>query len=393
MKKIKVLRIITRLNIGGPTIHASLLTKELNNDEFESRLMHGILSRDEGDMGYVADLHTEKRFFVPSLKREINFFSELHAFFLIFRFMKKYKPDIVHTHTAKAGALGRIAAILARVPAKVHTFHGNVFYGYFAKARTNFFILIERFLAGFTDSIVAISQGQASDISEKYRIANPKKCRIVRLGFDLGSFLNSESKKSAFRKKFKFADDDILIGIAGRFVPIKNHKMFIDAARHMVRIAPEGLSRKVKFVVIGDGELKSEILAYSRFVRIAEKVFLTGWVRGMAAAYAGLDIVALTSINEGTPVSLIEAMASKRPVVSTDVGGVRDAVGEAGILVKSGDYMAMGERMLELASSPQKRENLGSCGRKWAGENYSKNRLVSELSDLYRALLTKKKGR
>ena len=393
MKKIKILRIITRLNIGGPAIHASLLTKELNNDGFESMLMHGALSKDEGDMGYASDLSFGKPVYVPSLKREINFLSEFGALLRIFMFIKKYRPDVVHTHTAKAGALGRIAAILARVPAKVHTFHGNVFHGYFAEARTNFFIRIERFLAKFTDAIIAISQRQESDISKKYRISPPEKCRIIRLGFDLGSFLNSESKRNAFRKELKCADDDILIGIAGRFVPIKNHKMFIDAARHMMKIAPEGIKRRAKFVIIGDGALKSELLAYSRFVRIAEKVFLTGWVRDMAAAYAGLDIVALTSINEGTPVSLIEAMASKRPVISTDVGGVKDAVGEAGILVKSGDYMAMGERMLELASSPQKRESLGNCGREWASANYSKNRLVSELSELYRKLLLKKKGR
>jgi len=392
MKKIKILRIITRLNIGGPAIHAVLLTKEFNNDEFESTLLSGAVSECEGDMGYIAGIYNVKPLYITDLKREINPIKDFVAFFRIFKYIREFKPDIVHTHTAKAGTLGRVAAILAGVPVKVHTFHGHVFHGYFDKALTNFFIFIERFLARFTDVIIAISPSQRDEIVEKYKITATDKCHIVRLGFDLDKFLNLSEKRDTLRKKFNFKKDDILIGIVGRLVPIKNHKMFIDAAAYVNEHAGEDLKNKTKFVVVGDGEMKEELLAYSKNKGLEDKIVFSEWIKDIEEAYADLDIVALTSINEGTPVSLIEAMTSGKPVVSTDVGGVKDAVGEIGIAVKSGDYKTMGDRMLDLVSSCEKRNELGCRGQELVKGKYSKERLIAELGDLYKELTKTKRG-
>jgi glycosyltransferase involved in cell wall biosynthesis len=390
MKKIKILRIITRLNIGGPAIHAALLTKELNDDEFESVLMYGSISRGEGDMGYAAEARNIKSLQIPELKRNISFFSDIRAFYRILKYIREYKPQIVHTHTAKAGTLGRIAAILANVPVRVHTFHGNVFHGYFGRLTTRLFILAEKILAQFSDAIIVISDKQKEELVNKYKITTSEKCHVIRLGFELGPFLASEGKKNIFRKKSNFKEDDILVGIVGRLTAIKNHKMFIDSARHAClhagRHARRALAEKLKFIIIGDGELKSELLAYTRFRGLEKKMFFTGWVKDMDEVYADLNIIALTSISEGTPVSIIEAMAASRPVISTDVGGVKDALGQAGVLVKSGDFEAMGDKISELASSLEKRERFGFLARDTVRGIYSKERLVSELKQLYKKL-------
>jgi len=386
MAKIKILRIITRLNIGGPAVHAVLLTKELENDSFESRLICGTVSKAEGDMHYLAEMNNVEPIYISSLRREMNIFRDTIAFFKILSYMWRYKPDIVHTHTAKAGTLGRIAAILLNIPVKIHTFHGHIFHGYFGKTRTDFFLKIERALARFTDVIIAISEGQKEEIVNAYKVTSPEKCLVIRLGFELDKFLNAESKKSIFRKTFKFLDSDILVGIVGRLTPIKNHRMFMDTADYIRKNASGDLSDKIKFVIIGDGELKQELLAYMLFKKLREKLVFVGWIRDMSEAYRDLDVMTLTSINEGTPVSLIEAMACAKPVISVNVGGVKAAVGDAGILVRKGDYEAMGKKVLELLESAEKRRELGKRGREFVKDRYSKERLVRELSELYRDL-------
>lgn len=392
MKKLKILRIIARLNIGGPAIHAVLLTKEFNDNEFESVLMHGAISNKEGDMGYIAKRYGVNPVYVAALKREINPFLDIAALWGIFSYMRHYKPDIVHTHTAKAGTLGRIAAILAGVPVKVHTFHGNIFYGYFGSASTRFFIFMERFLAKFTNVIIAISTLQKNEIVQRYRIIPAKKCRVVRLGFDLERFLISEQKKGIFRNKLEVDKDDILIGIIGRLVSIKNHKMFIDAAGHVMKNVKGSPAEKIRFVIVGDGELKEELLIYADSKGFAKKIFFTGWNKDMDEVYADLDIVTLTSINEGTPVSLIEAMASSKPVIATDAGGTKDALGNVGLLVPSGDYRAMGDKMLELVYSEEKRRELGERGRNFVKNIYSKKRLVRKIRELYKELFREQIG-
>lgn len=392
MRSLKILRIITRLNIGGPAVHAALLTEEFNGNGFETVLIYGAVSKDEGRMNYL--VKESDSFYLPALRRTINPFRDFVAFCRIFGYVLKYRPDIVHTHTAKAGTLGRIAAILAGVPVKVHTFHGNIFYGYFNRFATAFFVLAEKILANFTNAVIAISKTQKREVTEKYRITRKEKCRIVRLGFDLRPFLKESAGKGFLRRKFNLNKDDILIGIIGRLTAVKNHRMFIDAARYLLEKARPDDAGRIRFVIIGGGELRGELLRHAEGLVCAKKIFFTGWIKEMPDVYDDLDIITLTSVNEGTPVSLIEAMASMRPVIATDVGGVKDAVGRVGILVKKGDYKSMADEMLGLVRSADKRLELGKRGREFAKSTYSKERLISDLKMLYNNLsLKKSKGK
>ena len=390
MGKIKVLRIIARLNIGGPAIHVVLLTAGLNKERFDSSLVFGSVEPGEGDMSYLATEGGMRTFSVPELGRSINPIADLIAFAKVYSIIRREKPHIVHTHTAKAGTIGRIAAVLAGVPVKVHTFHGHVFYGYFNKPATAYFLWIERMLARFTDRIVAISPRQKDDLLNKYRIGTEEKYRVVNLGLDLERFKDIERKSGLFRSRLNFRKDDILVGMISRLVPIKDHRMFIRATKRLKKHLDSGLFNKVKFVIVGDGPEKEALRAYAESCGVGTSVVFTGWVRDIDEIYADMDIVALTSRNEGTPVSLIEAFASGKPVVATDVGGVRDVVGEIGIVVDKNEDVAFAQYLSELIKSPERRWAIGQKGRESVMERFSKDRLIVDTEKLYEDLLTEK---
>jgi len=386
------MRIIARLNVGGPAIHTILLTKELQDDGFRSELVCGYVSQYEGNMGYLADEYSVRPVYIGALKREIDPISDIRALFSIVREIRRFKPHIVHTHTAKAGGLGRIAALLTGVPIKVHTFHGHIFKGYFSGFKTGVFISVERLLAKFTDRIIAISQTQKDEIVNTYRITDERKCGVVKLGFDLERLHKIDSDGTLSRKVYGMRDDDIIVGIIGRLVPVKNHRMVIECAAYLKKL-DDKIAGRIRFLVVGDGQLRNNIEAYSQEKDVREKIIFTGWVKNTSIVYPMLDIVILTSVNEGTPVSLIEAMAYGRPVISTDVGGVRDAIGGIGILVRSGDYKALAGEILKLAGSVNAMRRLGEDGRRYVARHYSKNRLVNELRDQYKVLLREKQSK
>ena len=388
--KVKILRIIARLNIGGPAKHVVLLTANLSKDRYDSTLISGPVGDGEGDMSYLAKDSGIKHIFISQLSRNINPFADLMAFAKIFRIIAREKPDIVHTHTAKAGTIGRAAAILAGVPVRVHTFHGHVFYGYFNKLLTAYFLTIERVLARFTDRIIAISEGQKEELLNKYKIGTEARYGVVSLGLDLERFLNVEEKRGRLRRKFQFDKDDILIGIIGRLVPVKNHRMFIRVAKRLKEYIGPELFDKVRFVIIGDGPEKGSLAAYADSIGVAAKVFFCGWVRDIEEAYADLDIVALTSINEGTPLSLIEALASARPVIATDAGGVRDVVGNAGILTDRDDEVAFAKGLAGLIDQPSRRAEIGIRGRSGVMDRFSAKKLLAQTEKIYEELLLKK---
>ncbi|MFA5317735.1 MAG: glycosyltransferase family 4 protein [Dehalococcoidales bacterium] len=387
-KKIRVLRIIARLNVGGPAIHTILLTSALNDTEYESVLVCGNVDRFEKEMSYLADKKKVKPVIIPELCRSINPVKDLRAFFDILRAIREFKPDIVHTHTAKAGALGRAAAILAGVPVRIHTFHGHIFDGYFSRLQESVFLVIERMLAYFTKYIIVVSEAQKEEIVNKYKIAGEGKVRVVPLGLELDRFSSIAARGGKIRGELGIGDGCILIGIIGRLVPVKNHRMFLDACKKLFDMAG-GLD--IKCVIIGGGEEKEGLERYANELGICGRVVFAGWKKEMADVYADLDIVTLTSLNEGTPVALIEALASGRPVVSTDVGGVRDVVddGVNGYLVPSGDSSAFAERLFELCGDPGKRVAFGASGRVKVVGAYSKERLVRDIRSLYEEALLK----
>jgi len=399
-RKIRVLRMIARLNIGGPAIHVYLLTKGLDKEKFESTLVTGIISPLEGDMSYLLESENLKTIVIPELQREISFKMDLKTIAKIFRVLMSEHPDIVHTHTAKAGTSARLAALAYNFFGRnslraVHTFHGHIFEGYFSRGKSMFFILIERLLARITDAVIAISKTQKEDLAEKFRIAPAEKIKTVELGFELEPFLNSENERGKFRRSLGVSEDTILIGIIGRLVPIKNHVMFLRAAKLLLERHPD---RKLLFVVVGDGELRVELERFCENQGLTDHVRFCGWIREVYQVYADLDILALTSINEGTPVSIIEAMASSVPVIATDVGGVRDLLGspndsahsdgvmlcERGILCRNKDPLgfAKGLDYLFESRSTDGNERVAKA-RAFVQERFNKERLLKDMENLY----------
>lgn len=402
--KIKALSIISRMNIGGSAIHVYLLNKGLNPDKFETLLVTGQISPQEGDMSYLFSPSDKKPIVIPELQREISLRKDLKVIVSLLKILKKEKPDIVHSHTAKAGSIARITVVLYNLFNKekvrmVHTFHGHVFEGYFSRLQSILFVWVERFLAKSTDVIISISESQKRELSNKFHIAHDNKIKTIQLGLDLSPFLRNEGLKGRFRRIIGVDDNTILIGIIGRFVPIKNHIMFFDSIKMFIKHNQEV---NVKFIVAGDGELRNELEVYCKKIGISNYVRFCGWIRDVPSVYADLDILALTSINEGTPVSIIEAMASYVPVISTDAGGVQDLLGsqdsigsindfkvcERGILCRTNDTFGFAKGLMYLIQvDPNEKKKRLDNARNYVINRYSKERLLIDIEGLYKELV------
>jgi len=405
--RIRILRFIARLNIGGPSIHVHLLTTGLDSKIFHSTLITGKISPSEGNMGYLFASSKEKPIIIKELQREISLLMDIKAFLRIFGVLRSESPDIVHTHTAKAGTSARLATIIYNLFSNgntktVHTFHGHVFSGYFSRTKSLMFIWIERLLARKTDVIVAISQTQKTDLTQKFHIAPPGKIRIIPLGFDLAPFLTSSLKKGVFRKSIGAGDIKLLVGIVGRLVPIKNHILFLKMAEIFLK---ENVDPNAKFLLIGDGELRKTLEEYVENRGLRNHVEFCGWRRDLPEVYADLDILALTSKNEGTPVSIIEAMAAGTSVISTDAGGVRDLLGpplkdvsatdgftvcKRGVLCRNNDAagFARGLKYL-LPMDMDQRAQMADEARKFVVRTFSNERLLQDMEDLYLEMIAK----
>ncbi|MBS1773718.1 MAG: glycosyltransferase [Bacteroidetes bacterium] len=394
----RVLRILNRLIIGGPAINATYLTKYMA-PEFETMLVIGGKDSHEQDADHLSMDLGITPVEVPEMQRNISPINDGIAYRKIKRLIEKFRPDVVHTHAAKSGVIGRLAADACKVPVVVHTFHGHVFHSYFSKWKTNTFIQIERYLANHSSGIIAISESQKQELSQVYKICHEDKIKIIPLGLDLDKFQQHQDiKRAEFRHKYHIYDGDIAIGIIGRVVPVKNHSMFVAAAKKVL----EQTSERVKFVVIGDGDMREQMEAEFREAGIDYAYYpqdnreataiCTSWQTDMDVVLAGLDIVALTSHNEGTPVSLIEAQAACRPVVSTNVGGVADVVmdNECGFITEKGNADIFAEALLQLINKPEMRSYFGQRGRTHVQNKYSYQRLVGDMSEYYYSLLDKK---
>lgn len=398
-EKIKILRIINRFNLGGPTFNAAYLTKYIG-DEFETLLIGGEKDETEESSTFILDsLHLTPTI-IPEMKREIGFKEDKIAYKKLKDIIKEFQPDIVHTHASKAGTLGRMAAYKCKVPVIVHTFHGHVFHSYFGKTKTVFYKNIERYLAKKSTKIIAISDIQKSELTQQHKICDKNKVAVVPLGFDLRRFQeNYESKRNDFRKHYLLEDDEIAIGIIGRLVPIKNHTLFLKAIDQLLKKT----TKKVRIFIIGDGEEKENLIQYCKefnidfteFNKQKKKVTITftSWVKNVDWANAGLDIIALSSLNEGTPVSLIEAQAANNPIVTTNVGGVENVVlkDKTGIVVPSGNNQAFSEALLKLVENDALRKQMSEKGWEFVKEKFHYERLVNDMRELYFSLLENNK--
>jgi glycosyltransferase involved in cell wall biosynthesis len=382
MAKIKIVRIIARLNIGGPAINASILSSSLDRELFQTKVIYGSLADGEGGLEHLMRAEGVDMELVPELGREISPVDDFKAFWKIFRILLREKPDIVHTHTAKAGTLGRMAAILAGSRVKIHTFHGNVFKHYFGRLKTAIFIFIERFLGLFTTKVVTVSARQKEELVKEFRIIPGPKCVVIPLGIDFSRLNTAQVRDGGLKKELGLQGAELLVGIMGRLVPIKNHRMFFEAASRIRQARPD---IKAKYAVIGGGELEAELKNAVASLGLEKEVYFLGWREDLGNIYRGLDVVALTSLNEGTPLALIEAMAMGKAIIATDVGGVSDIVenGKTGILVAKGDVDAFSESLIRILSDKPLREKLGQAALA-ASKKFDKENLVKVMEKLYK---------
>ncbi|HEV7860712.1 MAG TPA: glycosyltransferase [Pyrinomonadaceae bacterium] len=424
----KIVRIIARLNVGGPARHVVWLTAGLPPEDYETVLVAGVVPQGEDDMGYFARAAGVRPLIIPHMSREISPKDALTVWKL-YRLFRRERPDLVHTHTAKAGTVGRLAGVLYRslTPASligrprpcrfVHTYHGHIFHSYYGPLKTRLFLLIEKMLARFaTDRIIVISAQQYKEIHERFGVGRVGQFAVIPLGLDLSIFADWSSRRRALRDELCAGDADVLVGIVGRLTEIKNHALFLEAAaryRESQGGARNANGRRVRFIIIGDGNLRGGLEAQVRALSLSDDVTFLGTRDDPQNFYPALDIVALTSLNEGTPLTLIEAMANQRATIATAVGGVPDLLGELiggpviggpvnaataskggagfklcerGVLVQPNDAEAFCEGLTRLIEDEGLRHQMGARGRHFVTRNYSRERLLKDISNLYREM-------
>jgi glycosyltransferase involved in cell wall biosynthesis len=390
--KAKVVRIIGRLNVGGPARQACFLHQALEGD-FETVLVAGRLDRHEGDMSYL--LSSENGvYWVPSMSRSVRLWRDFFAFFRILHILIKEKPEIVHTHTAKAGALGRLAAAIIQVPVRVHTYHGHVFHSYFGPVRTRLWLAIERALNRLTTRTIAISEAQANELTERYHVVPASRLLVIPNGYDLSPFAAIENREQGriLRRTIGFDDSHFVVLWAGRLVPVKNIELLAEIVRRATH------SPKLRFLIVGDG---SERRRLESLTAACPNLHMLGWRNDMPVLCAAADAALVTSRNEGTPTVLIEAMASGKPFVSTNVGGTIDLASpptqmdsRTFIITAGNGFLTPSEpdpivECLEfLASNPASAAAMGQAGRSFALGRWGHDHLLNELRNMYRTLLT-----
>ena len=382
---IRVLRVIARLNVGGPAIHATLLTDRLNRARFATTLVAG--TEEAGEANYL-ELHgrTMPVLILPDLGREIRPLSDLRTVWRLMQIIRRERPQIVHTHTAKAGALGRLAAILCGVPIVVHTYHGHVLRGYFSPAKTAVYRALERLLALGTDRLLTVTDRVGQEL-QALGVGRPAQYRTLPLGFDLSPLLVAERRRGELRAELQVGDVP-LIGIVARLVPIKAHEVFLAMAARVRQAYPTAV-----FLIVGDGELRASLEQRAGELGLTGAVRFLGWRADLDKLYADFDVVALTSRNEGSPVALIEAMAAGAPVVSTEVGGVADVVqhGVTGLLAPMDDDVALARHVVTLLGDRALGRRMGQQGRAIVASTYGSDRLVADIEGLYEELLAEKR--
>jgi glycosyltransferase involved in cell wall biosynthesis len=415
------MRIITRLNVGGPAYQAIYLTERLRGPEFDSALLVGDVGPREGSLEGLAAARGVALAPIAGLGREISLRSDGLTVGRLYREMRRFRPDVVHTHMAKAGAVGRLAAHLARVPAVVHTYHGHVFHGYFSPRKTELFLRIERMLARWTDRLVVLGEAQEREILG-FGVGRPAQMVRIPLGLELGPFLRAEERRGELRRELGLPRSTSLVGIVARLVPIKAHDLFLEAARRVALARPD-----TQFLIVGDGELRERLeqqacsLGFKAISSLTGSTGSTGSGRvrrptpypvhpvdpvkrirneqsvvyflglrdDLPAIYADLDLLVLCSRNEGLPVTIIEALAAARPVVSTEVGAVRDLItpGETGRSVPPDDVGALTCAMLDQLDDRGGAEAMARRGRAHVSSRFSIDRLEADLRQLYHDLL------
>jgi glycosyltransferase involved in cell wall biosynthesis len=374
---IRVMNIISRLNIGGISPFLIPLTAGLNVRGHQATLMAGSLGANEGDMSYLAKKAGVEVISVPSLGRDINPIRDVATIRELVTLLRRHKPHIVHTHTAKAGFVGRLAAKLAGIPLIFHTYHGHVFAHYFSPAKTRFYVALEQFCAALSTRIITVSPNLQREITQLHHITSLARCDVVVPGYDLSALYGLRRPHGDFRAKFGIDSTAPLIGIIGRLVPIKNHALFLQAA-HIVR---QSLPNAV-FAIIGDGELRPEAEALVDSLDLRANVCFTSWQNDLLSIYAALDCVVLSSKAEGLPSAVIEGLVTGVPIAATAVGGMVDMLPPES-LAPSQDAQALANIMMRNIQDPTVRAT-AEAGRETAFNQYHIDPATDRLDAFYR---------
>lgn len=384
---VKTLRVIARLNMGGPALHVAYLTAGLGPRGYRTTLVAGSLARGEDSMAFVAERLGVPVVTIPELGREISFIRDAVAVIRLARLIRQERPQILHTHTAKAGAIGRVAAVLsgsARPPIIVHTFHGHVLRGYFGPVRAGAFRLLERVLARVATALVAVSPEVRDDLVA-LGVAPKEKFAVIRLGIELEQRVAASGDgRAETRRLMGVPPDCFLVGWTGRMTAVKRTD---DVLLALERLRARGVDACL--CMVGDGPDREEVERRAKELGVVRHCLFLGYQQDVAPFYAAFDALILPSGNEGTPVSAIEALAAGRPVVATRVGGVPDVVrdGEDGFLVEPAAVDDLADRLARLAADPALRDRMGAAGRERVLERYAVDRLIDDIDGLYRELL------
>jgi glycosyltransferase involved in cell wall biosynthesis len=388
--RLRVLQVIGRLNMGGPAHIAALLGgRRFYPDRYEVRLVHGTLAPGEESLADLAVEEGAAMRFLPELRQPVNPLHDSEALLKLIRLARSFRPDVVHTHTAKAGFLGRQAALAVRPrPAIVHTYHGHVLEGYFGAAKARLYLELERALARVSDCLIGVSQATVDDLV-RLGVAPRERFRVLPLGLDLDRLAeDDDGSRAAARDELGVGVDEILLVFVGRVVPIKRLDVLLQA---LAQARPSG--PRLWLAVVGDGEERPRLERQAGELGIAGEVLFLGYRRELRSVFAAADVAVLSSDNEGTPVSLIEAAAAGLPAVATDVGGVCEVVSEeTGILVPRGDAGALASALVEMAADGERRVRFGAAARSRAIGRYGADRLLGDTDALYRELLAARRG-
>jgi glycosyltransferase involved in cell wall biosynthesis len=384
-KRVKVLRLITSLRVSGPALQAILLNAKFPHDTHETRLVVGATPLDSDNMLAVAQTYGIQPLVIPDLRRSLNPLTNFRALRQLYRLMREYQPDVVHTHLTTAGFWGRIVARLCGVPVVVHTLHEHPFKGYYKAFQTRLFVTLERLTAPYTDSLITLSERLRRELSDEYHVIRRSAITVLPLGFDLAHFAETPRHNGVFRRAHGLPLDVPLVGIIGRLIPVKNHALFLQAVKIVHAQLPH-----VRFVIVGDGALRPELAQKVQEWGLQNVVQFVGWQTDMPAVYSDLDVLVISSLNEGTPVPIIEALSAGCAVVATEVGGVADLLdnGTLGKLVPSDNAHALAHAMIDVLQNPPD----STPAKEAMLSRYSIERLVRDMDSLYRGLLMRKKS-
>lgn len=396
--KPRLLIILNRFVIGGPAVDTIPLAWQLAKD-FEIIILYGEKETDEVQPAFLLKkypgLQLKK---IKYLRRTFNPFFDINAFFSILVILFKFRPHILHTHGAKSGFTGRFAAWISRTPITIHTYHGHFFHSYFSKKISALIALAERTIGKITTCAIALSEVQKKELVDEFKILPASKITVIGLGFDFNESIDSNAKRVAFRSRYNLQSSDIAIGIVGRIVPVKNHSFFIKVVGNILSF---NTANPPAFFIIGDGNLRMQVEKELNHKNIPfsdnaidgkTRVVFTSWLTDIYEVMNGLDLVVLTSLNEGTPLSVIEAQFFGKPIVCTNVGGVSDCMhdGVTGFLSEKNDIITFTEKLQLLINNEELRTEMGKAGNHFASRKFSKQKEIEITRKLYFSLLNEK---